>query len=106
MRNRAANLRASGAFVTRRFSCQVRSGDSTSYVYAARPLLMHQAQKQLSELSDARLVAECRQGSHEAFGVLVERHQRLVYALVRADVDSEARADDLAQDVFVAAWRE
>jgi len=43
-------------------------------------------------------------GDPQAYRLLVERHQRGVYAVIRRMVQSEADADDLAQQAFVAAY--
>jgi RNA polymerase sigma factor (sigma-70 family) len=49
---------------------------------------------------DATLVARCRQGEAAAWGVLVKRYQRLVYAVVmRTGLDEHAAAD-VFQTVF------
>ncbi len=54
---------------------------------------------------DAELVAAARAGSDAAFARLVERHQAPVRAFLRRTLGgSFDAADDLAQDVFVAAW--
>ena len=54
----------------------------------------------LAALDDAQLVARCRQGDASAWGALVRRYQRLVYAVVlRAGLDPHAAAD-VFQTVF------
>jgi len=55
-------------------------------------------------MEDARLVARFQRGDEDAFDELVERHRRRVYSLV-ARLASPAEADDLAQEVFIAAYR-
>ena len=55
--------------------------------------------------SDAELVAETLRGSQEAFRELVVRFERPVYALILRMVHDSATAEDLAQDVFVKAYR-
>lgn len=55
--------------------------------------------------SDADLVAACLNGDAAAFDVLVLRHQRVVYQLCYRFVGNHADAADLAQDVFVRAYR-
>jgi len=49
---------------------------------------------------DARLVARCRQGDASAWAALVQRYQRLVYAIVRRFGDDEHAAADVFQTVF------
>jgi RNA polymerase sigma-70 factor, ECF subfamily len=55
--------------------------------------------------TDADLVASCLAGRREAFDVLVERHQRHVYHLCYRFAGSHEDASDLAQDVFIRAYR-
>jgi RNA polymerase sigma-70 factor (ECF subfamily) len=54
---------------------------------------------------DAELVRRAQAGSREAFDVIVQRHQRHVYQLCYRFVGSHEDAADLAQDVFVRAYR-
>jgi RNA polymerase sigma factor (sigma-70 family) len=56
-------------------------------------------------IEDAELVARCRRRDADAFGMLVERHQRLVFGVALARCQDPALAEDLAQEAFVAAWR-
>jgi RNA polymerase sigma-70 factor (ECF subfamily) len=60
---------------------------------------------ELASLTDKALVAEAAAGSREAFDVIVERHRRAVYQVCYRFVSSHEDASDLAQDVFVRAWR-
>ncbi len=57
-------------------------------------------------IADAELVARSRRRDTTAFGVLVERHQRLVFGVALARCHDRALAEDLAQEAFVTAWRE
>jgi len=54
-------------------------------------------------LSDEELVRQFQHGDPGAFDELVERHRRPMYSLV-CRLASPAEADDLAQDVFLAAY--
>jgi RNA polymerase sigma-70 factor (ECF subfamily) len=57
---------------------------------------------------DIILVGRCRAGDTDAFGRLVARHDKRVYALVARVLGTGAArddVDDVAQDVFVQAWR-
>ena len=56
--------------------------------------------------TDTRLVEAARRGSDVAFERIVARHQQAVRAFLRRLGGDAADADDLAQDTFVAAWRE
>ncbi len=55
--------------------------------------------------SDADLIARTREGDAEAFGRLVERNQDYVYNLVYHLVGGEQDAEDIAQEVFVRAYK-
>lgn len=54
---------------------------------------------------DHALVLRSRRGSREAFAELVRRHQARVRGLLGAYLGGRAVVDDLAQDVFLAAFR-
>jgi len=55
-------------------------------------------------MDDARLIARFQRGDEDAFDELVERHRRRIYSLV-CRLASPAEADDLSQDVFIAAYK-
>ncbi|HEV7503783.1 MAG TPA: sigma-70 family RNA polymerase sigma factor [Thermoanaerobaculia bacterium] len=55
--------------------------------------------------SDAELVAATLRGSQDAFRELVVRFERPVYSLVQRMVQNPATAEDLAQEVFLKAYR-
>jgi RNA polymerase sigma-70 factor (ECF subfamily) len=55
-------------------------------------------------LNDEELVAEARGGSHAAFTMLMERHERLVYRVCFAYTHNRDDALDVTQDVFVKAF--
>jgi RNA polymerase sigma-70 factor, ECF subfamily len=64
------------------------------------------AQAEAFHAADDRvLVDACLAGRREAFDVIVERHQRQVYHLCYRFVGNHEDASDLAQDVFVRAYR-
>jgi len=54
---------------------------------------------------DRALVEACLQGHREAFDIVVRRHQRQVYQLCFRFVGNHEDASDLAQDVFIRAYR-
>lgn len=55
--------------------------------------------------TDAELVASALRGSQDAFRELVTRFERPVYSLVLRMVQDSGVAEDLAQEVFVKAFR-
>jgi len=59
----------------------------------------------LRDASDPALVEAFLGGRPEAFDVIVERHQRQVYQLCYRFTGNHEDASDLAQDVFVRAFR-
>jgi len=58
-----------------------------------------------SALGDAALVAACLDGSQAAWGEMVERFGRLVYAIPRHHGFSEADAEDVHQAVFTLLYQ-
>ena len=57
------------------------------------------------QLSDAKLVAACRGGDEEAWGTLVERFSRYVYAIaIQGFRLQEHDAEDVFQEVFVRVF--
>lgn len=59
----------------------------------------------LDEADDRVLVAAFQAGQREAFDVIVQRHRRTVYQLCFRFVGNHEDASDLAQDVFVRAFK-
>jgi RNA polymerase sigma-70 factor (ECF subfamily) len=57
------------------------------------------------QLDHATLVARARDGDVPAFEALVRRYQGSMYALAARMLGDRAEAEDIVQDVFVAAWR-
>jgi RNA polymerase sigma-70 factor (ECF subfamily) len=47
------------------------------------------------------LVERCRQGDESAFRELVDQYKGLVFALISRSIANRARAEELAQDVFL-----
>ena len=58
-----------------------------------------------ASVNDAELVERARAGDHAAFGILVDRYQHVVVRAVRAVVGPGEEVEDVAQDVFLRAWR-
>lgn len=55
--------------------------------------------------TDADLVQACLDGDRHAFDVIVERHQRAIYRVCYRFAGTHEDASDLAQDVFVRAYK-
>jgi RNA polymerase sigma-70 factor (ECF subfamily) len=55
--------------------------------------------------AEREVVRACQRGDREAFDRLVERHQRDVYRICYRYVGRHEDANDLAQEVFLRAWR-
>jgi RNA polymerase sigma-70 factor (ECF subfamily) len=55
--------------------------------------------------AEREAVETCRRGEREAFDRLVLRYQRDVYRLCYRYVNNHEDANDLAQEVFLKAWR-
>lgn len=58
-----------------------------------------------ANLDDRALAARAAAGEREAFDAIVERHRRTIYLVCHRFVNSHEDASDLAQDVFVRAWK-
>ena len=54
---------------------------------------------------DQELVAQAARGNREAFDDLIRRHQVSIVSLARALTGGSADAEDIAQEVFLRAWR-
>lgn len=81
-----------------------------THATAARPLtwgrpMTDSAQADYSSVDDAGLVRAFLAGHRAAFDVIVVRHQRTVYQVCFRFVRNHADAADLAQDVFVRAFK-
>jgi len=56
-------------------------------------------------VDDQALIAGTLAGRNEDFEVLVERHQRLLYAFVFRQIRDQDAADEIVQETFVLAYR-
>lgn len=61
--------------------------------------------RQMLVLSDSQLVALSKEGDHDAFDEIVRRHQDFVYRLALSYLHQQEAARDVAQDVFVSAYK-
>lgn len=57
-------------------------------------------------MTDSELLEASRRGEHAAFGALVERYQDVVCAVSYSRTRDQALSEDVAQDTFLAAWRQ
>ena len=58
------------------------------------------------DFNDAEMVAESLAGNRDAFGQIVARYQSLVCSLAYSATGSLSQSEDLAQETFVAAWKQ
>jgi RNA polymerase sigma factor (sigma-70 family) len=58
------------------------------------------------EQDDADLVAESLDGSRDAFRRIVERYQTLICSLSYSATGNVSRSEDVAQETFIAAWKQ
>ena len=56
--------------------------------------------------TDVELVEASRRGEHEAFGHLVARYQDVVCAVSYGATGDPGLSEDVAQETFIAAWRQ
>ncbi len=56
--------------------------------------------------TDIELVEASLRGEHEAFGHLVARYQDVVCAVSYSSTGDQVLSEDVAQDTFIAAWRQ
>lgn len=56
------------------------------------------------ERSDAELVRACRRGDESAWNELVDRYQRLIFAIPRRAGLTEEQASDILQEVFLTLF--
>ena len=61
--------------------------------------------KEARACSDAQLVEECRSGDTSAFDEIVHRYKDRIYNVVYRFVGNHEDAQDVAQEVFVRAYR-
>ena len=59
----------------------------------------------LDQQDDTSLIQLVLQGSQPAYGVLVQRYESYVFTLVMRYITSREQAEEVAQDVFVKAYR-
>jgi RNA polymerase sigma factor (sigma-70 family) len=60
----------------------------------------------MAEHADANLVSQCLAGNLQAFEKIVTRYQSLICSLAYSATGNISRSEDLAQDTFLAAWKQ
>lgn len=55
--------------------------------------------------SDGTYARRVQEGNHDAFQVLIERYEGMVFSLTHQYADSPEDAEDLAQDAFIKAYQ-
>jgi RNA polymerase sigma-70 factor (ECF subfamily) len=54
---------------------------------------------------DSELISRIRAGDERAFGMLYDRHSRLVFSIALRILQDPLNAEDVMQDVFMQIWR-
>ncbi len=57
------------------------------------------------QTTDTNIISQVLQGNHNAYAMLVERYQNFVFTIVLRYVKSREDAEEVAQDVFIKAYR-
>jgi RNA polymerase sigma factor (sigma-70 family) len=57
-------------------------------------------------MTDGELLEASRRGERDAFGALVERYQDVICAITYSRTRDQALSEDVAQDTFIAAWKQ
>lgn len=73
---------------------------------ATQPVMAHNYEGDLAGTDAMFLIARARGGDAAAFRALYDAHVGRVHALSRRLMTDRAEAEELTQDVFVAAWRQ
>src|SRR4051812_24607264 len=68
-------------------------------------MTMTQAAK-TTDSTDSELVTQSLAGSRDAFGRIVARYQSLLCSLAYSATGSLSQSEDLAQETFIAAWKQ
>lgn len=59
----------------------------------------------VAQTTDDMLIAQCLEGSREAFGQIVARYQSLICSMAYSATGSLGQSEDLAQETFITAWK-
>jgi RNA polymerase sigma-70 factor (ECF subfamily) len=58
-----------------------------------------------TETTDMEIIQQVLQGQQQAFAILVDRYQNFIFTIVLRYVKSREDAEEVAQDVFIKAYR-
>ena len=83
---------------------QPLAGFRSAEQYAQAQTKKHYTRAELDSMTDNQLIDVTLAGTTAAFGILVQRHQRQMYALALKMVRNHDDAADIAQDVFLKAY--
>lgn len=56
-------------------------------------------------MTDEQLADQVRQGDHEAYRELIDRHKDYIYTLIYRMIEHRETAEDLTQEVFIKLYR-
>jgi RNA polymerase sigma-70 factor (ECF subfamily) len=56
-------------------------------------------------ISEETIIRRCQEGDHQAFNLLVQRYQKLVYNFIYRLAPNWRDVDDLAQEVFIRVYK-
>jgi RNA polymerase sigma-70 factor (ECF subfamily) len=59
----------------------------------------------MGQIPERQLIERCRSGDDEAFRELVDAYKRMVFALIARSIPEPARAEEVAQEVFLRVHR-
>jgi RNA polymerase sigma-70 factor (ECF subfamily) len=66
--------------------------------------LLRQSDKSFAGDSDEQLIAAMREGNHDGFSALFDRHWDNVFRMIYARTGDKEAAEEMAQDIFVKLW--
>src|SRR3954470_3298870 len=81
------------------------TAQATSFPLAFRAGEQARASRSLTRADDLADIEACQKGDREAFDRLVERYQRDVYRICFRYVNNHSDASDMAQEVFLKAFK-
>lgn len=83
----------------------IRKKQTSPRAVTSSTLLVSYLIQMATEPSDIELINTVLKGDQQAYALIVERHQSFVFTLVLRYIKSREDAEEVAQDVFVKAYR-